>query len=145
MADVTVTPIADGMYLIEHDGKNQVVFIAGSMTDRWIFWNGKVFRGDFRIEAERTKSESREPGTRPDRSRREAGARPTSLTAPMPARVGKILAQPDSAVKKGDILIVLEAMKMELSVRAPADGKVVAVHCREGELVDAEAVLIDLK
>ena len=62
----------------------------------------------------------------------------------MPARVIRILVQPGSAVKKGDTLIVLEAMKMELPIRAPADGKVAAVHCRDGELVQADAVLIDL-
>ena len=63
----------------------------------------------------------------------------------MPARVSRILVQPGAAVKKGATLIVLEAMKMELPVRALADATVVAVHCREGELVQADAVLMDLK
>jgi biotin carboxyl carrier protein len=62
----------------------------------------------------------------------------------MPARVIRILVQPDSAVKKGDTLIVLEAMKMELPIRAPADGAVAAIHCRDGELVQADAVLIEI-
>ena len=62
----------------------------------------------------------------------------------MPARVIKVLVQPGAAVKKGDTLVMLEAMKMELPVRAPADGKVAAVHCRDGELVQADVVLLDL-
>jgi biotin carboxyl carrier protein len=62
----------------------------------------------------------------------------------MPARVIRILVQSDSAVKKGDTLIVLEAMKMELPIRAPADGTVAAIHCRDGELVQADAVLIEI-
>ena len=62
----------------------------------------------------------------------------------MPARVSRILVQPGSPVKKGDPLVVLEAMKMELPVRAPADAVVTAVHCREGELVEADAVLMEL-
>jgi 3-methylcrotonyl-CoA carboxylase alpha subunit len=62
----------------------------------------------------------------------------------MPARVSRILVQPGSAVRKGATVIVLEAMKMELPVRALADAIVAAVHCREGELVQADAVLIDL-
>ena len=62
----------------------------------------------------------------------------------MPARVISILVQPGAAVKKGDTLIMLEAMKMELPVRAPADGKVAVVHCRDGELVQADAVLIEI-
>jgi len=39
---------------------------------------------------------------------------------------------------------MLEAMKMELPVRAPADGKVAVVHCRDGELVQADALLIEI-
>ena len=62
----------------------------------------------------------------------------------MPARVIRVLVQPGAAVKKGDTLVMLEAMKMELPIRAPADGKVAAVHCRDGELVQADAVLVDL-
>jgi biotin carboxyl carrier protein len=48
-------------------------------------------------------------------------------------------------VKKGDTLLVLEAMKMELPVRAPGDGTVTAVSCREGELVQAGVVLVELE
>jgi len=50
---------------------------------------------------------------------------------------------PGDTVKLGDVLIVLEAMKMELPVRAPGDGTVAAVHCRPGELVQQDVSLID--
>jgi 3-methylcrotonyl-CoA carboxylase alpha subunit len=63
----------------------------------------------------------------------------------MPARVIRILVRPGTLVKKGDTLVVLEAMKMELPIRAPADAMVTTVHCREGELVQSEAVLVDLR
>ena len=63
----------------------------------------------------------------------------------MPATVVKILVTPDSAVKTGDIVIVLEAMKMELLIRAPADATVAAVNCREGELVPSDMTLIEFK
>jgi 3-methylcrotonyl-CoA carboxylase alpha subunit len=46
-------------------------------------------------------------------------------------------------VKKGDILVLLEAMKMELPIRAADGGVVAAVRCREGELVDADAILLE--
>jgi biotin carboxyl carrier protein len=68
-----------------------------------------------------------------------------ALTAPMPATVLKVLAQPGAAVRKGDALIILEAMKMEWPIRAPADGVVKAVNCREGELVQPEIVLVELE
>jgi 3-methylcrotonyl-CoA carboxylase alpha subunit len=68
-----------------------------------------------------------------------------SLTAPMPATIIEIRVAPGDAVKKGDILIVLEAMKMELPVRAPGDARVKAIHCRPGDLVQPETSLIDLE
>ena len=63
----------------------------------------------------------------------------------MPATVIKINVEPGDAVKKGDILVLLEAMKMELPVRAPETGTVRAVRCREGDLVEADAVLMELQ
>ena len=68
-----------------------------------------------------------------------------SLTAPMPATVIDIKVSPGDAVSRGDILIVLEAMKMELPVRAPGDGRVLAVHCQPGQLVQPETSLIELE
>src|SRR2546427_11974204 len=119
------------MYRVEHDGRNELVYVAGPIADRWVFWNGQVFRGDFRAQAN------------------SGQVRPTfvttSLNAPMPARVSKILAQTGTAVKKGDTLVVLEAMKMELPLRAPADAVVTAVNCREGDLVQPDQGLVDLR
>jgi acetyl/propionyl-CoA carboxylase alpha subunit len=66
-----------------------------------------------------------------------------SVTAPMPATVTAVNVVPGDTVKLGDVLIVLEAMKMELPVRAPGDGTVAAVHCRPGELVQPDVSLID--
>ena len=63
----------------------------------------------------------------------------------MPATVTRINVKPGDAVKRGDILVLLEAMKMELPVRASSGGTVRAIRCREGELVDADAVLLELQ
>jgi biotin carboxyl carrier protein len=76
--------------------------------------------------------------------RRRAATVHGSLTAPMPATVRKILVEPGSVIQKGQTLLVLEAMKMELPVRAPADGVVESVACREGELVQPGVVLVKL-
>lgn len=77
-------------------------------------------------------------------SRARASAPAGSLTAPMPATVVHVKVQAGDEVKHGDILIVLEAMKMELPVRAPADGRVVAIHCEPGQLVQPDTSLIEL-
>jgi biotin carboxyl carrier protein len=56
----------------------------------------------------------------------------------------KVLVAPGSQVKKGDTVIILEAMKMELPIRTSREGIVTAVLCREGELVQPERVLVEI-
>jgi acetyl/propionyl-CoA carboxylase alpha subunit len=81
--------------------------------------------------------------TQATRSTKRASTSAADLTAPMPATVIKVSVKPGDAVKKGDAIVVLEAMKMELPLRASGDGVVSAVRCREGELVQADAVLVE--
>jgi 3-methylcrotonyl-CoA carboxylase alpha subunit len=80
----------------------------------------------------------------PSVRRRSSGAG-ASLQAPMPATVIKIQVKPGDTVKKGDTVLLLEAMKMELPIRAPGDGVVAAVCCKEGELVAADATLVEFE
>jgi biotin carboxyl carrier protein len=61
----------------------------------------------------------------------------------MPATVIRIDTAPGDRVSRGDILLVLEAMKMELPIRAPHDGVVGAFHCHVGELVQPGVTLVD--
>jgi 3-methylcrotonyl-CoA carboxylase alpha subunit len=68
-----------------------------------------------------------------------------ALTAPMPATVRRIDVTIGQEVRRGDTLILLEAMKMELPVKATADGVVRAINCREGELVQPGVDLIDVE
>jgi len=65
-----------------------------------------------------------------------------SLHAPMPGKIIRVDIQIDDVVSEGQILVVLEAMKMEHTVRAPHAGTVVRVGCREGDQVEADAVLV---
>jgi 3-methylcrotonyl-CoA carboxylase alpha subunit len=75
-----------------------------------------------------------------------AGEDPTAgrLTAPMPGRVTQLMVEPGTSVRRGQPLIVIEAMKMEHTVTAPADGIVEAVRCAPGDLVEEGAELIAL-
>jgi 3-methylcrotonyl-CoA carboxylase alpha subunit len=66
-----------------------------------------------------------------------------ALTPPMSATVVRIAVKVGDHVKQGEPLIVLEAMKMELPIRAPHDGTIGAINCREGELVQPGTVLVE--
>jgi 3-methylcrotonyl-CoA carboxylase alpha subunit len=67
------------------------------------------------------------------------------LTAPMNGSIVRLLVEPGQSVQAGTVLVVLEAMKMEHSIRAPQDGTVKAFYCNEGEMVAEGAVLVDLE
>jgi 3-methylcrotonyl-CoA carboxylase alpha subunit len=68
-----------------------------------------------------------------------------SLTAPMPGRIVKVMAKPGAKVGKGEALLILEAMKMEHTITAPADGTVKAIHYGAGEQVLEGAELVTLE
>jgi 3-methylcrotonyl-CoA carboxylase alpha subunit len=94
-----------------------------------------VFVGDTHL---RLKSEDRDrPGTGAD-------TLPGQLAAPMPGRVIAVLAKKGDKVHKGQSLIVIEAMKMEHTIRAPSDGTVEKVSFDEGDLVEEGAELLAL-
>jgi 3-methylcrotonyl-CoA carboxylase alpha subunit len=94
---------------------------------KWVFLDGEVY--EFEVV----------------RRGRRASAPHGSLTAPMPATVVRINAPQGTEVKRGETLIVLEAMKMELPIKADADGVVAAVNCAVGDLVQPGMSLIEIE
>lgn len=133
-----VTRIGPGAYRVgkgngddasEHHG-HDIVYVAGTPGNTWAFSNGRVFRP---AEPARLSARTRTPGA------------VQSLTSPMPATVVKVLATAGQAVKAGETLVIVEAMKMEWPVRAPSDAVVKAVHCREKDIVQPDQVLIELE
>jgi 3-methylcrotonyl-CoA carboxylase alpha subunit len=71
----------------------------------------------------------------------ESDANDGRLTAMMPGRVVKVMAKTGDIVKKGQALIIMEAMKMEHTIVSPRDGVVERVAFKENDLVPADAVL----
>ncbi|WP_454701900.1 acetyl/propionyl/methylcrotonyl-CoA carboxylase subunit alpha [Agrobacterium burrii] len=67
------------------------------------------------------------------------------LEAPMPGVIRAVLSQKGTLVEAGEALVVMEAMKMEHTIRAPAKGIVAAINCAEGDMVAAGAVLVDFE
>ncbi len=68
-----------------------------------------------------------------------------SVASPMPGSVLDIFVEEGQKVKKGDSLIVVEAMKMENELTAPANGKIIKINPEVGETVDANSPLIVVK
>ena len=66
------------------------------------------------------------------------------IKAPMPGRVVLAKAGPGDAVKAEEVVMVMEAMKMELTLKSPRDGIVAEVRAAEGDFVEADAVLLVL-
>ena len=76
--------------------------------------------------------------------RRGRAAAAHGLEAPMPATVTRIVVSVGQQVAAGDVLVLLEAMKMELALRAPHDGTVARIACEAGAIVQPGIPLVEL-
>ena len=76
---------------------------------------------------------------------KKAGAVAGNLTSPMPGKIFKILKNSGDEVKKGEAILILEAMKMEHSIRSDKDGKVKKVLFQVGELVQGGVTLAEVE
>ena len=125
---MTVTPLGGGRYEIISEAGRTLAYGVRRGSETWVFIDGATWIIDAREPSGRA--------SRPDEA---------ALSAPMPATVVTINVSPGQNVKAGDTLVVLEAMKMELSVTAPRDGQVKSVACRVGELVQPGVPLVELE
>ncbi|MBQ8089059.1 MAG: acetyl-CoA carboxylase biotin carboxyl carrier protein subunit, partial [Clostridia bacterium] len=67
-----------------------------------------------------------------------------TIKAPMPGNINDVRVKAGQSVKKGDILVILEAMKMENEIMAPRDGVVASVNVSKGATVSTGDVLVSL-
>jgi len=68
-----------------------------------------------------------------------------TLKSPMPGKLIKVMVKAGEKVKKGQTLLIVEAMKMENNILAPRDGQVEEIFAKEGDAVDSSKVLLGLK
>jgi len=116
----------DRVWFVEHGGHRRSVRVARTGAKAWVLSEGQLF-------AFAEQPQFAEPA-------REAVA--GGLVAPMPGKVVKILVTEGQEVAAGAALVVLEAMKMEHTVRASDAGTVRAVRVAVGEQVDGDRVLV---
>jgi biotin carboxyl carrier protein len=125
---VTVTPIGGGRYQVTTESGRSLAYGVSRGGETWVFFEGRVYVvGTAVTHGSRTRQHDE-----------------TALAAPMPATVVAINVSAGQGVKAGDVLVVLEAMKMELAVTAPHDGRVRSIACRVGELVQPGVALLEI-
>jgi acetyl-CoA/propionyl-CoA carboxylase biotin carboxyl carrier protein len=126
-----VDPAGHGRYRIVADGQQRITYAVADRERTWVFIAGRTYVIEGR--------------DREGRSGRVRTDDQLALSAPMPATVLAVNVTPGQAVEEGDLLIMLEAMKMELPIKAPRAGRVKSIGFREGELVQPGVPLLELE
>jgi pyruvate carboxylase subunit B len=85
------------------------------------------------------------PETKPKVAKRPKPSKPGDVASPMPGRVVKLLVAKGDAVKQGDPVLIIEAMKMENRLPAPVAGTVAALYVKEGDDVKPDETLLQLE
>ncbi|MEX2160701.1 MAG: biotin/lipoyl-containing protein [Anaerolineales bacterium] len=125
----------NGGYMAIADGKNIDIEPGGATVARqgravWVHWEGRSFA----IEKTAALGE-----------REQGGHSERILRAPMPGQVRQVLVSEGQQVEAGQVLVLLEAMKMEIRIQAPQAGKVARVAVSQGSSVDKEQTLVELE
>ena len=125
---VEVRRLGDDIYRVSIEGHRFEVVVARGTDSDWGCVDGRTYRWP--------------------RGPRDGDAPPdtddTPIAATTPATVTAVEVTTGQTVARGDTLVVLEAMKMEIPLRAPRDGRVTAVRCEEGDQVDPGVPLVEL-
>ena len=120
-----------GQLTIRMDGRRVTLYWAVDGHDTWVSMGGCTFR-------------LQKPAARQPRRTVESDGS-ESIRAPMPAQVRSVLVQTGDMVDKGQTLVLLEAMKMEIRVKSPLSGRVTRLHAVEGQTVDRDQSLAEIE
>jgi acetyl/propionyl-CoA carboxylase alpha subunit len=113
------------------DGKRVTAYVSIDKAKRWVTVNGQTF-----------------VLTRPAAGAKRRGAgqeHASELAAPMPGQVRAVHVVEGEAVTKGQALVVLEAMKMEIRIHAPREGVIKKLFVKQGQTVEREQILVEIE
>jgi 3-methylcrotonyl-CoA carboxylase alpha subunit len=116
--------------IVEHDGVRRTLRAIRQGDALYLQWEGELRR-----------IETHDPISAVEASHSHQGG----LTAPMNGSIVRVLVEAGQSVEAGAQLVVLEAMKMEHSIRAPHAGVIKALYCQEGEMVGEGSALVELE
>lgn len=115
----------------------------------------KVNNQQFEVELEEVRSNSNsekqvvekiiKPTSNGNGSVSKVSASGEKIVAPMPGSILKVNVNKGDSVKRGQVLLVLEAMKMENEITAPADGKIADVKVEQGQCITAGEVMVEFE
>lgn len=111
------------------DGIRVNAHVSSDMAKRWVSVDGRT--------SILTKTSGAKKGIRHE----HAGG----LTAPMPGQVRSVSVNTGDDVKKGQTLLTLEAMKMEIRIQALKDGRIKTLHVKQGQTVEREQILVEME
>jgi biotin carboxyl carrier protein len=129
-ADIELLRAKDGKLDLLIDGKLVTAYISSANARRWVTVNGQTF------VLTKPAAGAKRRGTGQDHA--------SELIAPMPGQVRAVNVVEGDTVTKGQTLLVLEAMKMEIRIQAPRDGKVMKIFAEQGQTVAREQILIEI-
>ena len=130
------------------------------MSKYRIFLEGKTYEMEIELVAEKTarqpvvEQEYKEFKSAPKNAnvnvidsakQKQVGINTGAVPAPMPGTVIRIKKNVGDTVKAGELVLILEAMKMENEILAPADGTITVMNCTEGGTVSGGDVLFEVK
>jgi len=129
--DAEIIQAKDGKLDLLIDGKRLTAYVSSDNTKRWVTIDGQT--------VVLTKTTDTRRGSHA--GHHAAG----ELTAPMPGQVRAVNVREGDVVTKGQTLLVLEAMKMEIRIQAPSDGMVLRLFVKQSQTVEREQVLIEIE
>jgi biotin carboxyl carrier protein len=120
---------ADGAWLLTINHRRVLAVVAGDGELRYVYVNGNTLTLSAVDERAKRRKQSGSAG---------------DLTAQMPGQVVGVLISDGETVSKGQTLVILEAMKMEIRVTAPADGVIQGVFVTQGDVVQRSQRLVEI-
>ena len=118
------------------DGQRVTAYVSSDGAKRWVTINGQTV-----VLTKSSGATSYSKGKRRSTGHDHA----SELAAPMPGQVRGVNVSEGDAVAKGQTLLVLEAMKMEIRIQAPSDGKVKKLFVKQGQTVEREQILVEIE
>lgn len=134
--DISDVSVEDGRISFQIGDRHLTAYAAADGKRRWVFLDGRPWVFDAATSAGRERDRSRAG---------HGGGGERLVAAPMPGQVRAVQVEEGARVEKGETLLLLEAMKMEIRVQAPRSGLVSRLFVRPGETVERDQVMVELE